>query len=297
MNVQTHRWGQGVIFYLVSLVFCFLTSQATSLAGVNLIINGDFELGNTGFTTDYTYSPTSTIPEETYTVDFNPHNTNPYFGSYGDHTTGAGKMMVTNGNIRPGVIVWQQSIQVVPNTNYVFSVWLSKCYPPSPAQLEFYINDISIGTSFVPGATAQWIQFSKSWRSSGNSTAVIKIVDLNTEFIGNDFAIDDIALVPASGMFYFNNFEGAVGSEWSNTSTDITPVKARRFLGQFGNETVSLALAGLPSHEYLTVSFDLFLIRSWDGNVTHWDQKFYLRPHSQFTNPILFRKWIVAPWR
>jgi hypothetical protein len=65
---------------------------------------------------------------------------------------------------------------------------------------------------------------------------------------------------------YNNDFEGAVGPEWSNTSTDTTPVGGRRFLGQFGSNTVSLTLTGLPPHLDVTVYFDLFIIRSWDGN-------------------------------
>jgi len=71
-------------------------------------------------------------------------------------------------------------------------------------------------------------------------------------------------------VVYSNNFEETVGPEWSNTSTDITPT-GRRFLGQFGNETVSLALSFLclASHTSLSLSFDLFIIRSWDGNTTY----------------------------
>ena len=65
---------------------------------------------------------------------------------------------------------------------------------------------------------------------------------------------------------YSNDFEGTVGPEWSNTSLDTTPAGARRFLGQFGNGLVTLALGDLPSHTQATVSFDLFIIGSWDGN-------------------------------
>ena len=64
---------------------------------------------------------------------------------------------------------------------------------------------------------------------------------------------------------YANDFEGAVGPEWSNTSVDTTP-SGRKFLGQFGNDTVRLALSGLPAHASLTISFDLYIIRTWDGN-------------------------------
>ena len=71
---------------------------------------------------------------------------------------------------------------------------------------------------------------------------------------------------PAVAQTYFNDFEGVVGSEWSNTSTDITPVGARTFLGQFGNQTVSLTLASVPACN-VTVSFELFIIKTWDGHV------------------------------
>ena len=173
------------------LLVCFETS---AMGSFSLVVNGDFEAGNIGFSTGYLYSPTDTSGEGFYTIDSDPHNTHPLFASYGDHTSGVGKMMVLNGT--PGLIVWEQTVPVTHNTNYEFSLWLSNCYQLSPAQLEFYINDISIGTSFVPEATAEWIQFSKSWSSLGNSTAVVKIFDLNTESSGNDFAIDDISFIP-----------------------------------------------------------------------------------------------------
>ena len=57
-----------------------------------------------------------------------------------------------------------------------------------------------------------------------------------------------------------------MGSEWSDTSTDTTPEGARGFLGQFSNGDVTLTLDDLPSHTEITVSFNLFLIRTWDGN-------------------------------
>jgi len=72
-------------------------------------------------------------------------------------------------------------------------------------------------------------------------------------------------LVPP--LIYANTFGGSVGSEWSNASTDLTPT-SRRFLGQFGNQTVSLTLSCLPVHTHVGVAFDLFVIRSWDGNLS-----------------------------
>jgi hypothetical protein len=73
------------------------------------------------------------------------------------------------------------------------------------------------------------------------------------------------ACTPTEPMVYGNDFEGTVGPEWSKTSVDVTP-GGRHFLGQFGNDTLTLTLACLPAHVQATLSFDLYVIRSWDGN-------------------------------
>jgi len=71
---------------------------------------------------------------------------------------------------------------------------------------------------------------------------------------------------------YENDFEGTdpVGLEWSDASTDVTPGTASHpadtFLGQFGNQTVTLTLDLPAGHTQVTVSCDLYVIRSWDGN-------------------------------
>jgi len=74
-----------------------------------------------------------------------------------------------------------------------------------------------------------------------------------------------------AAIIYSNDFQSVVGSEWSNTSMDTTPLGSRGFLGQFANnDSVSLSLDNLPAHESITLSFDLFVIQSWDGINTDW---------------------------
>jgi hypothetical protein len=65
---------------------------------------------------------------------------------------------------------------------------------------------------------------------------------------------------------YFNDFETVAGNEWSSTNRSTTPAGGRRFLGQFGNDTAALSLANLPAHSRISISFDLFVINSWQGN-------------------------------
>jgi len=67
-------------------------------------------------------------------------------------------------------------------------------------------------------------------------------------------------------LLYSNNFESAAGPGWSSSTISVTPVGGRHFLGQFGQQSVSLTLGGLPAHTRIKVSCDLFIIGPWDGN-------------------------------
>ena len=84
----------------------------------------------------------------------------------------------------------------------------------------------------------------------------------------------------SAATVYSNNFQTAVGAEWSSNfggslGLDNAPADAdRRFLGRedglatlgFSNDAVKLSLAGLGVHNKVTVSFDVYVINSWDGN-------------------------------
>ncbi len=85
------------------------------------------------------------------------------------------------------------------------------------------------------------------------------------------------SLPAQAATVYSNDFQGAVGSEWTTTAasgihTTSAPNPdyggSRLFLGEYGNDTLTLSLNNLPVHDALTVSFSLYLIRSWDGNDT-----------------------------
>jgi hypothetical protein len=78
-----------------------------------------------------------------------------------------------------------------------------------------------------------------------------------------------------SNVIYYNDFEDSSEAltEWSYNPQfqNITPGTVQhasdRFIGQFsGNESTILSLYNLPSHNEIKVSFDLYIIRTWDGN-------------------------------
>ena len=169
----------------------------------NLLQNGNFSQGNTGFVTGYTNS-TDLGPEGNFTIGDNPaHYHAAGVASFGDHTTGSGQMFIGNGAIAPNVTVWQETVAVQPGTNYNFSGWAREwggtTTDPSPAVLHVEINGQPAGADYhVPGAVTQWSQFSYTWNSGAATAATIRIVDLNTVAAGNDFALDDLSFLPAA---------------------------------------------------------------------------------------------------
>ena len=169
----------------------------TQVLGTNLIVNGDFENGNTGFTSEYAYeAPPNTIGG-TYYVATNPSIWNGGMNACTDHTSGVGKMLLVNGSSTLNTQVWKGAINTISNTNYAFSVWVQSVHPANPAQLKFSINGIQIGQIFQANATpCIWKQFYIVWNSGNNTTANISLVNQNTQTNGNDFAIDDISFAP-----------------------------------------------------------------------------------------------------
>jgi hypothetical protein len=107
-----------------------------------------------------------------------------------------------------------------------------------------------------------------------------------------------------AALLYSNNFENGAGSEWSSSRIGYDN-DTSHFLGRFGNDTVTLSLTGIPTHDSVTVNFDLILWDSWDGENTIWgkdyqgllagDTQVYEYTFSNFsqtnqTNPDLSRK-------
>lgn len=166
----------------------------------NIVVNGNFSSGNSGFTSQYTYvatpSGSALWPEGTYAVGTNAANYHANFGSYFDHTTGTGNYMIVNGATVSNRIVWTQSIPVLPNTNYVFTTW-TQTFSSPVADLQFSINGQQIGNIFQsPTTLGVWQQFYQIWNSGSSTSAVITILNQNTTAGGNDFGLDDISFCP-----------------------------------------------------------------------------------------------------
>ena len=100
-----------------------------------------------------------------------------------------------------------------------------------------------------------------------------------------------LTLLALASLAYHNAFNDAPGTtfpEWTATRGQTpaiveSPNHAQRFLGEFGGEklvsgppfvrvdqTVALTLDHLPPHRRLRIEFDLYILKSWDGDNPHY---------------------------
>jgi hypothetical protein len=170
------------------------------MAAPNLVTNGDFSAGNTGFSSQYVYTSTVYYQGQ-YTIGTQPeYNYNIYWGAAANFPPPAGatsaNMMIINGGSVASNIVWSESgIAVKPNTTYYFSAQIANLYTVSPATLDFSVNGSPLGSTFTAGAAVgAWGPFYATWDSGANTTVQLGLVDTNTAGDGNDFALDMISL-------------------------------------------------------------------------------------------------------
>jgi len=182
------------------LAACAVILSPASGHAQNLLQNGAFSAGNTGFTSAYGFvssGPSTSVG--TYGIRSSSTDFNPGYNSFGDHTTGSGNMMLVDGSASGSAVVWQETIAVAPNTTYAFSGWATASDNENVPTLRFYINGAQVGSDFTLSTSpGQWQQFSTAWNSVAGGTATIAVVDLTTPSLGNDFALDDFSFVPLS---------------------------------------------------------------------------------------------------
>jgi hypothetical protein len=176
------------------------------LAGVaganNLILNGDFSLGYTDFTSGYTKVPNGTYtgpgdyglttnPSTGFTNGYQPFT--PYDG---------GTYMLFADGAGPGTSVWSEdNINVVAGTTYTFEAYVADAdpsgYSGNPATLDLLVNGTAVGTAYdVPNNPGGWELWTFTYTPTVSGSITLSIVDTNTNpgGAGDDFAIDDLSL-------------------------------------------------------------------------------------------------------
>jgi hypothetical protein len=197
-TVSSYLWstGQSTQTILVDVANDYSVSLTNSSGcvgtavisiGQELVINGNFTEGNTGFSSDYTYYPDVAGNNELvndqgtngYGVGTNGQNYHPGFWGI-DHTnnqTGNKNFMLVNGHGNT-LTIWKETVNVLPNTDYYFSAWAMSLNNVGPyARLQFEVNGVKVGTIDTlvagPSTTSQaaannyWTRFysSPKWNS------------------------------------------------------------------------------------------------------------------------------------
>ena len=171
-------------------------------AAANPGLTGLWPEGDYAVNTSAWYDPT---PKTGYHPNFHGRD-------HTNNTVGSRNFLLVNGStvqvsspLRQ-MIIWQQTVTVKKNSDYYFSAWGMNLNPSNPAQLQFEVNGVLVGTiadlnvapkpaSEAEVAQANWVNFysNPKWSSGSATTAVIRIRNLNTIANGNDFGLDDIS--------------------------------------------------------------------------------------------------------
>lgn len=182
-----------LLVVILTLLTGFIASPASAQSNVQ---NGDFEAGNTGFSSEYTYvadgpGTSELYPEGLYTVHNNPSDLHNDFYNMGDHTTGSGLMMIINGDPNIGKIVWQSTTtkDLVVGQTYNFSAWVTQVCGGAVASLTFMADGVTIGTLSPPASG--WARLYGTFTAL-NARPTLTLTNSQPAAGGNDFAIDDI---------------------------------------------------------------------------------------------------------
>jgi hypothetical protein len=117
----------------------------------------------------------------------------------GDHTSGEGKYMVVDSKIyrySDRSKVWCSEVfNVKTNTDYLFSVWVSRTGIASPPELQILIDDKPLANSYrLKYSPGKWEELRYTWRSKRKKERIsICILSIYYYQYMEDYLIDDIS--------------------------------------------------------------------------------------------------------
>jgi hypothetical protein len=200
----------------------------------NLIVNGDFEAGNSDFASEYTFTPdvagnTEMIPPTYIAVGLDARDFHPQWVGVGR----SGNYLLVNGNDRhPIRTIWAQNVNVVAGTAYNFTGYVQNLFPVSPGIVSFYAGSELVGT-VVPSGLATYQEFSGIYTATADGSIELRIVTENFAFTGNDFGIDDLSFSAVCPNDEPCTPDGITASEvisftqqLTATGTPITPARS-----------------------------------------------------------------------
>jgi gliding motility-associated-like protein len=174
----------------------------------NIIANGQFDAGNSDFSTQYIYQ-SNLQPEGTIFVTPNASLNHPAF--VGSGQGGSGNFLAVNGSSNAGQFIWQQTVTVVPNQTYDISLFLASMVANNNSGIiQLRVDGIDVGPIMnCPGPINTWLPYTNTWTAGASSSAVISLHSMNNASGGNDYGIDNIQMLCTSCT-------GNVNYQWNN---------------------------------------------------------------------------------
>ena len=201
--------------FFVLAVGALAASQAS--AASNLIDNGDFELGDVGFNSDYGYVADPGFyalwGEGTYTVGENSDLYHGLWADVGNHTPGGNKYMIVNGAPEIGKAVWKSNALTLDPGTYNFSAFVTDIccnryfngWNALPVLTFTATTDTHVPMSFVldsqavqVNAPGTWYELSATFTLDTLAHGFIALNNSEGALSGNDFGLDDISLTTSS---------------------------------------------------------------------------------------------------
>ena len=226
----------------------YTVNSGATANSTNLIVNGDFSLGDFWFNTDYIPVAIGGLPTNSingaYCIVTNPQAWFNPFSPCKDNTMPSisGNMLVADGSTTGTAKIWYTPIAlpVIPGKNYTFSYFLANLVTGNPAKLSVLINNVPIGSiATAPTNSCVWQENSYVWNSGSSTTATISIINTETMGNGNDFAIDDLYFRETPTCLYQKSIAITVTPNSPPTVGTITQPTCTTATG-------SVILSGLP---------------------------------------------------
>jgi hypothetical protein len=190
--------GLFLIILMIAIRTGFAQEVREKTEYPNLVKNGDFEDGLTGFKSDFINDPTNDVFTWGYYVvtDNVAKYRDGREGFFVNPVPNTGKYYAIDMNNSGKQRLWYDSITVKPNTTYSFSCILANVNADfaAPGVMNLKINGRKVCPSWtLSNGSAAWIPFSIKYKTGPNENRIeISIVDEIWTLMGNDVALDNI---------------------------------------------------------------------------------------------------------
>jgi len=172
----------------------------------DVVVNGSFSEGNSGFGTALAYSPETIRPSATYTVSDDPLSVHDAFPSradgWEDHTPGDDNLslLINGAEDDARSYVWSESVPAVQGVQYNFRAFVRALYPCPCGEISARVvtsddHDAVLASGVAATQLEEWRELSAVWTATETGMVDLVIDNAETSYDGNDFALDDVEFI------------------------------------------------------------------------------------------------------